>query len=88
MKRLYVGRHANNSQKARDAQNSTGAKPQEQKTVPAGRQKLKRIAFWVGMGICLAVSLAVIAGLVQGYYEMDHPPDGWCQDDSPKCVKP
>ncbi|UNO40847.1 hypothetical protein [Streptomyces sp. MST-110588] len=60
----------------------------ERRLAAINRRKVKKIAFWVGMLACLVCSLAVIAGLVQGYYEMGHPPGGWCQDDSPKRVKP
>ncbi|MFC9882041.1 hypothetical protein ACFVJW_21025 [Streptomyces libani] len=40
----------------------------------------------MGLGACLAISIAVLIRLVHGFYEMDHPPSGWCQDNSAACV--
>lgn len=87
---LYVGRHTGNPKEPRDPNHSKRSAPQLQKGRLAAikRHKGAKIAFWVGIFACLAFSLVVIVGLVQGYYEMSHPPGGWCQDNSPKCVKP
>ncbi|MFJ9469493.1 hypothetical protein [Streptomyces caniferus] len=89
MSPLYVGRHTGKPLEPLDPNRSNGSAPQLRLRRPAAtnRRKVTRIAFWVGLFGCLAFSLAVIAGLFQGYYEMSHPPGGWCQDDSPKCEK-
>ncbi|TJZ44622.1 hypothetical protein FCH28_30405 [Streptomyces piniterrae] len=87
MKPLYTGRHTG---KPRDLSRSkeSASHPRKERLAAINGRTAKKIAFWVGIFACLAVSLAVIVGLVQGYYEMGHPPDGWCQDNSAKCVKP
>ncbi|MEU6330746.1 hypothetical protein ABZ851_26230 [Streptomyces sp. NPDC047049] len=40
----------------------------------------------MALAACLAFSIVVLIGLVQGFYAMDHPPGGWCQDNSATCV--
>ncbi|WP_336052794.1 hypothetical protein [Streptomyces sp. CA2R101] len=40
----------------------------------------------MALAACLAFSIVVLIGPVQGFYAMDHPPGGWCQDNSATCV--
>ncbi|MCZ1007047.1 hypothetical protein [Streptomyces lydicus] len=83
----YVGRHSG-GRPPRDA-NTPKVSPPHPPGLAArtvDRRTVKKIALWVALAVGLALSLAVLIGLVQGFHAMDHPPGGWCQDNSATCV--
>ncbi|MFJ4530078.1 hypothetical protein [Streptomyces nigrescens] len=85
----YAGRHTGGRPHVPNTPNTSKASPHKPpRPAPrtADRRRVKKIALWVGLGACLAISIAVLIRLVHGFYEMDHPPSGWCQDNSAVCV--
>ncbi|MCR8575893.1 hypothetical protein [Streptomyces sp. Isolate_219] len=84
----YVGRHTGGRPHGPNAPKASPPKPPRAASRTVDRRRVKKIALWVGLAVCLAFSIAVLIGLVQGFYEMDHPPGGWCQDNSDTCVHP
>ncbi|MFE1175951.1 hypothetical protein [Streptomyces sp. NPDC058773] len=83
----YVGRHTGGRPRDPHVPRTSSHKPLRPASRPLDR-RVKKTALWVGLGTCLVFSIAVLIGLVQGFYEMDHPPGGWCQDNSASCVHP
>lgn len=78
----YIGRHSGGRPYDANAPKAPPHRSPRLASRSVGRHRVKKIALWVTLAVCLAASLAVIAGLMRGFYAMDHPPGGWCQDNS------
>lgn len=84
----YVGRHTGRRPHDTNAPKASPPEPPRRASRTVGRRRVKKIALWVGLGACLVFSAAVLIGLTHGLHEMDHPPGGWCQDNSATCIRP
>ncbi|MFE3775927.1 hypothetical protein [Streptomyces sp. NPDC059122] len=73
----YVGRHTGAPLPDPDEPQASPRPRRQSRPGGIDRGKAKKVALWTALALCLAASIAVLVGLVRGFYEMDHPPGGW-----------
>ncbi|MFG2532541.1 hypothetical protein [Streptomyces sp. NPDC048516] len=82
----YTGRHSGGRTHDANAPEVPPPRPPRLAARTVDRRKAKKFVLWVGLAAGLALSLTVLSGLTPGYDAMDHPPGGWCLDNSATCV--
>ncbi|WP_329456279.1 hypothetical protein [Streptomyces sp. NBC_01497] len=73
----YTGRHTGESERP----------AVRRKEVSPGARRWGKVALWVGLGVCAAFVVFVVASFLGVLHDFDHPgDDGWlCSSDSSTC---